>query len=71
MGCFPHEHRTPSLQEELESRAMLFRDFGDPVAGFSEALEASAASLVRPIPHVLGAIHDSATQQFTCFRGAK
>ena len=35
------------LQEELESRETLFRDFGDPVAGFAEALEASTVSLVR------------------------
>ena len=36
----------PSLQEEFESRQMLFRELGDPMASFTAQLQASTASLV-------------------------
>jgi hypothetical protein len=37
---------TQSPQEESESRQILFRDFGDPMANFTAQLQASTASLV-------------------------
>ncbi len=40
-------HAPLSPQEEAESRAMLFRDFGDPMASFAAQLEANTANLVR------------------------
>jgi hypothetical protein len=36
----------PHWQEELESREMLFRDLGDPLASFANQLEANTANLV-------------------------
>jgi hypothetical protein len=42
-----------SLQEESESRELLFRDCGDPMAGFTAQLMASITSLVLSVQYYI------------------